>query len=76
MFCPVNLCIAQNPEKRGQKIRKDGNRNNRPPGIFHTEVPARVFDIVLSRPTDHSVNVSIFASEKLTGNILYGLDRA
>jgi predicted phosphodiesterase len=59
--------IAQN--------RNEGNRNNRPPGIFHTEVPARAYDIVLSRPTNNSVTISILASEQLTGSILYGLDR-
>lgn len=54
--------------------RKEGNRNNRPAGIFRTEVPARDCDVILSRPTNHSVTFGILAGEKITGNILYGLD--
>jgi len=60
--------IAQN--------KKDGKQRNSPPGIFRTEVPARTYDIILSKPTNHSVTISILSSEQLNGNILYGLDPA
>ncbi len=54
--------------------KKEVNGNSRPPAIFHTEVPARAFDIVLSRPTNHSITISIFPGEQLIGQIFYGLD--
>jgi predicted phosphodiesterase len=54
--------------------RREGNRDNRKPGVFHTDVPNHLFDIIIGRPTNHSVTLSILANEELSGYISYGLN--
>lgn len=39
---------------------------------FHTDIPAHLYDIILSRPTNHSITFSILTAEDLDGYISYG----
>jgi hypothetical protein len=41
--------------------------------IFRTEVPAHPLDVILARPTDRSVTVSVLAYQEREGVIEYGL---
>ncbi|MEI6143852.1 MAG: metallophosphoesterase, partial [Mariniphaga sp.] len=54
--------------------RKEGGRDNKPAGIFHTDVPDHLYDIILGRITNQEVTLSILANEDMTGHIEYGVD--
>lgn len=43
-----------------------------PKHIFAGPAPAHSFDVILARPTDKAVTVSVLAYQKLTGRITYG----
>lgn len=61
----VPVCnYAQN---RGNK-----NANEKKQGLFYNQVPAHLYDIILSRPTDKSISVSLMANDKLDGYIAFG----
>lgn len=55
-------------EKRG---RQDDN-NRKKPGYFQTDVPAHEYNIILARPSDHQVTITLVANEKLEGFFEYG----
>lgn len=40
--------------------------------LFYNDRPAHPYDIILSRPTDHSITVSLLAEEEFSGYIKYG----
>ena len=40
--------------------------------VFYNDRPAHPYDIILSRPTDHSITVSLLAEEEFFGYIKYG----
>ena len=42
------------------------------PGTFKTEVPAASYDIILARPTQDSITVSLLAYQNLDGYLAYG----
>ncbi|MEI7420839.1 MAG: metallophosphoesterase [Prolixibacteraceae bacterium] len=62
-----SLTFGQN-ERRGRQ--EDANRKK--PGYFQTDVPAQEYNIILSRPTDHQVTISLVANENLKGYFEYG----
>ena len=62
-----SLTFGQN-ERRGRQ--EDGNRKK--PGFFQTDVPAHDYNIILSRPTDHQITISLVANENLEGYFEYG----
>lgn len=49
-----------------QKEEKD-----KKPAVFHTAVPNQDFNIILSRPTDHSIEISIYSLQNFDGWISY-----
>lgn len=53
---------------------KDRNDEAKAGGIFHTNIPAHLYNIILSRPTNHSITASILANENMNGYIRYGLN--
>ena len=59
----------------GQQGRKDEG-DKKEASVFQTEVPAHVYDIILSRPEPRSVTVSLLAGEDLEGYYSYGTDSA
>lgn len=52
--------------------RRSGNSETGLPATFHTETPAHVYDITLTRPTRDAVTVSILAYQQLAGYLVYG----
>ena len=70
------ICIAASSlavigQHRGQQRRTQQTRQPEP--FFHTDVPDHPFDIVLGRPTDTSITVSIVAYPDCSGYITYGV---
>ena len=45
-----------------------------PNNTFHTEVPAHPYSLVLGRPTDTSVTLSVLTTKELEGFVRYGLE--
>lgn len=56
--------------ERGRDRRGEKKRN--PPGVFRTEVPQRDLGILLARPTDSSITVSILSHLEKRLSIAYG----
>jgi len=52
--------------------RKVGGHPGSTSEIFHTQVPARLFDLILSRPEARSVTATVVAYEDLEGYFEYG----
>jgi len=50
------------------------DRPARPPSTFHTEVPAHAVDIILTRPTNNAVTVSVLAYADTDGYLAYGTE--
>lgn len=61
------LVAAQN-----KKNDRTSNNDNREAGIFYNVVPAHLYDIILGRPEDRSVAISILTNEDMYGSIQYG----
>jgi phenylacetate-coenzyme A ligase PaaK-like adenylate-forming protein len=61
----TNFLMAQ---KQNEKPAQD----KRDKGFFHTEIPNHLYDIILGRPTNHSISVSIYSTEEFSGEIQYG----
>lgn len=47
--------------------------NESPTAVFYTDVPAQPYSIILGRPTEHTVTISIMANQNLRGYIQYGI---
>jgi len=61
-----------------QGEKPQGNHNHRAPSgtnYFNVTVPAHDLDIILARPEDRSIAVSVQAHRVMTGNIVYGTSR-
>ena len=62
-----NIEKAKNKRETGQ-----GHRATAVTNVFNVTVPDHDFDIILSRPEDHSIVVSIQAYRDMAGSIRYG----
>ena len=58
-------------ESRSQSPRQNSDHPT-PEHVFHTDVPERLFDVTLARPTDRSVTVVVSAYNALELNVEYG----
>jgi len=56
------LVFSQGKNKSSRKVE----------GVFKTDIPEHLFDIILGRPTDQSVTVSILANQDMKAQIEYG----
>jgi hypothetical protein len=61
--------MAQNKKKD-----QGPNNDNSEAGIFYNTVPDHLYDIILSRPENHSISISILSNDDLVGSIQYGLN--
>jgi hypothetical protein len=64
-------CMQGRPIAQRNKGINEGEKQA---GIFHTDIPEQTYNIILSRPTDHSITLSILANENLEGYIAYGIN--
>ncbi len=64
--------FAQGGRGRQQRDSQKGSRRQGPTAVFHTEVPKRLLDTTLARPTDRSVTVVVTAHEDLEVSVEYG----
>ncbi len=53
---------------KAQHVKTNENQT----AVFYTDVPAHPYNIILGRPTQNSVTISIMANENLRGYIQYG----
>jgi len=61
--------------QRGEGRGRSGGRQPAGMGEFRTEVPAHPVDLILGRPTDHSVTLSVLAYEDIEGYVAYGTEK-
>ena len=64
------LFLLSTSNAQGKK-QNGGNRSDQPE-VFKTEIPEHLFNIILGRPTNNSITVSILALDSLQGVIKYG----
>ncbi|GIZ10411.1 metallophosphoesterase [Flavobacterium sp. UMI-01] len=67
LLVPI-FSIAQNNENNKNKGSRDKEK-----GFFYNQTPVHLYDIILARPTDNAISVSLMANENLTGCISYGV---
>jgi len=65
------LAISQSATGQDRFTGK-GSRHPREQGTFKTEVPVHALDVILARPTDRSVTVSVLGYQDMEGTIEYG----
>ena len=65
LLLQINFLLAQ---KQNEKPAQD----KRDKGFFQTEIPNHLYDIILGRPTNSSISVSIYTTEEFSGEIHYG----
>jgi len=67
----------RSPARRNRRTRQRPESQRGPNGSrsesFRTDVPSRAYDIVLGRPTDSSVTVSVLAYSDMQGRVEYGI---
>ena len=63
---------ADGERKRGER-RVEG-RGDGPPAIFHSEIPAYEGNVMLARPTDHSITANIMLNQAARARIVYGAE--
>ncbi len=70
---------AEEPARKGGKGSGGGGGESRhvearlPTPAMRTEVPAQPFDLILCRPTDHEITLSVLAYEEREGYVAYGV---
>ncbi len=67
-----SAAFAQGGRGRQQRDSQKGSRRQGPAAVFHTDVPKRLLDTTLARPTDRSVTVVVTAHEDLEASVEYG----
>ncbi len=60
-------CLAQ-----GQRRNNAAGKSPKESGLFKTNVPEHDYDLILGRPTNSSVTVSIMPSRDMSGYVVYG----
>ena len=69
----VQSAFAQGRGGRSSQERpQKGSYRQGPAPIFHTDVPERLLDVTLARPTDRSVTVVVTSYEDLETSVEYG----
>lgn len=68
LFLLLSFSSLINAQKKNDNPGKDIREN----GFFHNESPAHLYDIILGRPTNNSISISVFSNEDLVGEIQYG----
>lgn len=63
-ICPGQNVFAQQREEREKSLSG-----------FKTDIPAQLYNIILARPSDKSITISILANENLEGLVEYGLQK-
>jgi hypothetical protein len=58
------------------RARNGGPENTKEQGVFKTDIPEHLFDIILGRPTNHSITLSMMADSSFSGYICYGADKS
>jgi hypothetical protein len=79
-ICPTLICSALlwgscSLGLGATSIQGNGTRGHRGPtetNMFHLAVPAQDYDLILARPEDHSVVLSVLAYRDLEGFVAYG----
>lgn len=56
------------------QAQKTNTHNEKTAGVFHTDIPAHPYNLILGRPTNHSISISLMANEDMSGYINYGPD--
>lgn len=67
---------ADEPRRGGQKgggVEGPRVEARMPTPAFRTEVPAHPFDLILCRPTDRAITLSVLAYDELEGYVAYGV---
>ena len=76
MLCvPPETQFAYAQGGRGRRFQENlqrGSHRQGPEPVFHTDVPERLLDVTLARPTDQNVTVVITAHEELEMRVEYG----
>ncbi len=73
ILIPVHPAVAQTSERGGRREGRGGPAGGRQAvSTFKTDVPAHVFDVILTRPTSQAVTVSVLAGLNMEGCIRYG----
>ena len=71
-LCLVTLTVLCTAEDGAKKDGRHGHRPQETTGIFNVTVPEHPFDLILCRPENTSVTLSILAYDKLEGFVTYG----
>jgi len=66
----IAVSILLSLDATAQKINDD----KKVQGVFKTAVPVEAYNIILSRPTDKSITVSVLTKDTAEGFIVYGID--
>ena len=76
MLCVIVLPALGAPDPKSEPGNGHGHRGNGPgqggTNYFNVTVPAHAFDLILNRPENHSVGLSVLAYQDLEGFIAYG----
>ena len=71
VFLSLFFCFVTNTVLFAQARRNDNGGPKS--GIFKTDVPPHLYDIIVGRPTNHSVTFSIMAGQNFSGYLNYGV---
>lgn len=71
----VIICTSSKIHSQGKRNEGIGSNKQAPIGIFKTDIPDHLYDIILGRPTDHSITISVLATADMVGYFQYGLDK-
>lgn len=57
---------------QGNNAQNKAPKGPKESGIFYTDVPNHLYNIIIGRPTQNTVTVSILANDSIQGHIQYG----
>ena len=79
IFSSTLVLIALSSSMQGwaqsEKRPPRGPARDKQTNTFRTDIPVRQFDLVLTRPTDKSVAISVLAYKDLEGYVAYGVSK-
>ncbi len=71
----IVVCTSCKSYSQGKRNEGNGSNNKAPMGVFKTDIPDHLYDIILGRPTDHSITISLLATVDMVGYFQYGLHK-